>query len=444
VNGQPIQKINSPKGSKTVKSHQIWDVEYCKGLVSNKVAIDSMNDIILIGVGGEGYTELPYAVVAKYGADGKLKWADHRTARILPGSVSQVYAESYPMYKYTEIYSTKQTLSSTPATEQSQIDTETSECKMTGNQYVTATFSENQRLFGGKWVRFYDVAIDENDNIVAVGEIQNRNTADKRIVYVVKYDSDGNVLWDRTYKRYCFGSRDVAMGVAIDSEDNIFVTVRSQEKDSEAYRGWILKLSSNNGAKISQSLYPDSSVIFSDIAVDSDDNLYVSVYYDTSGKMNVAKYSNDLNLLDEWGPAIRPIRPIAITVDQSDNVIVAGGIGYYGSEKQYLMKFSPDGTLLWSNKSKDIGVWYDVIAISPDVTAATGISWADEVYGKFYVGLYNESGKEFKRLLAGHKTNLQCFFSYGLDLDSNGDIVVAGFRWYGGALYFMHAMKFYL
>jgi hypothetical protein len=177
--------------------------------------------------------------------------------------------------------------------------------------------------------------------------------------------------------------------------------------------------------------------------VDLEDNVYVSVYYPTSEEMTVVKYSNNLTLLDEWGPAVRPIRPIAINVDQNGNVIVAGGIGFYGREKQYVAKFSSDGTILWSNKSNDIGVWYDVVALSPDVTAVTGINWGNETYGRFYVGLYNESGKEFKRFLGGKITNLQMFFSHGLDVDNNGDIAVAGFRWYGEYQYYMHAMKFY-
>lgn len=467
VSGQPIQNIPSKQNVIFTHevNHPVWDVEYDLGLVAYRVATDSMNNVILVGTGGHTDTELPYGVIVKYGANSKLKWSDNRYAPIIPGliskafviinSVSQVHKITNSISQSIEIISMKQTSKANiiPTCTQSSIDYKTLPCEessntinefiMSGHQYLGTNFTKNQFLLGGKWVRFYDVAVDSNDNIIVVGEIQNRNTKDLRTMYIIKYDPDGNVLWDRVYKRYGLNPRDMATGVALDSNNNIFVTIRSQEKDSENFKGWILKLSPNKGAKISESIHPGDSIIFSDIVVDSEDNVYVSANYPASEKMTVVKYSNDLTLLDEWGPAVRPIRPNAINVDQNGNVIVAGGIGFFGSEKQYIAKYSPDGTMLWSNKSTDIGVWYDVVALSPDVTAVTGISWGNEMYGRFYVGLYNESGKEFKRFLGGSKTNLQCFFSHGLDIDNNGDIAVAGFRWYGTALYYMHGIKFY-
>jgi len=432
----------------------VWEVEYDDSLWADSIVVDSMNNVILVGAGGNGNTEFSYAVIVKYSADGKLMWSDHQTAPIIPGLISELSVVN-DLPQSTENVSGKQInlFSKTPDAVQYSMGSDISsdlglscianEFMIGSHRYIEPIFTKAQSLLWGKWVRFYDVAVDDNDDIVVVGEIQNRFTKDLRTVYVIKYDPNGNVLWDRIYRRYWLTPRDLATGVAIDSNNNIFVSVISQEKDSESYKGWILKLSSNNGATLDEVIYPEGSIIFSDLAVDYQDNVYVSGYYTPSGKMIVTKYSNELTLLDEWGPNIMPIRPIAIDVDQDGNVIVAGGIGFYGNEKQYLTKFSPDGTILWSNKSKDVGVWYDVISLNPEVTATAGISWNNETYGRFYIGLFNESGKEFKRFLGGNKTILQCFFSHGLDVDNNGDIVVGGFRWYGRVLYFMYAMKFY-
>jgi len=461
-----LQRYVSP-GSEHEHGHTVWDVEYRRALIAFRVATDSQKNIILVGNGGGGVIELPYGVVVKYGANGKIKWNDERFALIIPGmpgsvsqasiisgSVSQTHIMSNSVFQSTKTVSMKQSYEAckTMVVETPLIDYKTLPIKKSFggtnlditdvHRYLEPMFPSTQSYWG-KWVRFYDVAVDSNDNIIVVGEIQHRNTEDIRNIYVVKYDPDGNVLWDRVYKRYLLTPRDLCTGVAIDSNDNIFVSIRSQEKDSNDYKGWILKLSPNLGLKIKESIHPDKSIIFYDVATDSNDNVFVAGYIPTSGVMKVVKYSNDLALLDEWSILIRPIEPQAINVDPNNNVIVAGSIGFYKKEKQYLVKFSSDGTILWSNKSTELGIWYDVVALGPNVTAVAGINGGNETIGRFYVGLYNENGIEFKRFLGGKLTNLQMFFSYGLDVDNNGDIVVAGLRWYGKYQFYMHAMKFY-
>ena len=126
----------------------------------------------------------------------------------------------------------------------------------------------------------------------------------------------------------------------------------------------------------------------------------------------------------------------------NDNVIVAGSARLSGNEKQYVVKFGSDGNVLWSNTSTENGVLNDVVAISQDVTAVTGRG-DGELEWSFYVGLYDESGTEFKRLLGGNVTLAQVFISHGLAVDNNGDIVVSGFRNYYYYQYYMYLMKFH-
>lgn len=423
VNAHHIQQSTSqvyrPLSYKQL--YPVWEVEYGGALAALRVATDSENNVILVGPGGETVTELPYGAIVKYGPNGDFIWSDHRLVSIIDGSVSQS----------CKTVSIKQSSNKIIADLTKRY------------QYLKSTFSfpKAQRLFG-KWVRFYDVVVDSNDDIIVVGEIQHRLTEELRTVYVIKYNSDGHVLWDRIYKRYWLTPRDLATGVAIDSKEDIFVSIKSKEKNSDDYKGWILKLSSNSGLKLGESIYHGKTAIFYDVAVDSEDNVFVAGHYPTSGAMKVVKYSNDLTLLNEWGPSILPIEPHAIDVDPNDNIIVAGHIGFPSQKKQYVVKFSSDGNVLWSNKSTESGILYDVVALSHNVTAVTGVGGGEMAY-KFYVGLYDENGRKFKSLLGGNSTPLQMFESCGLDVDNNGDIVVSGFRNYGYYQYYMYGMKFH-
>ncbi len=422
----------------------VWEVEYSHALTALRVATDSYNNVILVGPsGGEGVTELPYGAIVKYGPDGDFIWSDKRSAPIISGSVLKSYdniflKQSFQMYT---------TISITPSLH----DSKTLPI-IKSSKGVIINLEERYQNFEppslkaqsslGKWVRFYDVAVDSNDDIIVVGEIQHRFTEDLRTVYVIKYDSEGHVLWDKVYKRYLLSHRDLATSVAIDSNDNIFVSIRSQEKDSEDYKGWVLKLSSDSGLKLGESIYQGKSAIFYDLAIDSNDNVFVAGYYPMTGAMKVVKYSNSLNLLDEWGLPTLPIEPWGIDADPNNNVVVAGSIGFSSQKKQYIVKFSSDGDVLWSSTSTEYGELTDVVSISHNITAVTG-SGDGEISYRFYVGLYDENGIEFKRLLGGDYNGVQAFLSYGLDADNNGDIVVAGFRNYYYYQFYMYAMKFH-
>jgi len=63
------------------------------------------------------------------------------------------------------------------------------------------------------------VAVDSADNVIVTGYSSNASTDYN--YYTIIYDKDGNEIASATYDR---GYDDEAMGVAVDSEDNIIVT----------------------------------------------------------------------------------------------------------------------------------------------------------------------------------------------------------------------------
>ena len=65
----------------------------------------------------------------------------------------------------------------------------------------------------------YSVAIDSDDNVIVTGTSRDANRRD-RDFYTIKYDKNGDVLWE---KRYDVGIRDESYDVTVDSNDNIIV-----------------------------------------------------------------------------------------------------------------------------------------------------------------------------------------------------------------------------
>jgi hypothetical protein len=427
----------------TIKNNETaWEVENTHSFSAEAIATDSQNNIIVVGPGGEAVTELPYGYVVKYNPDGEMLWEDYRIFRLFNGLTNQllnfVYSKSILFYQITKsIIRSSKDYKTVQAIDNDDLNIE----KTIKNHYFLNIENDDTVFLINRWIRFYDIAIDSQDNIIVVGEIQHRNTQECRDVYVIKYDPAGKVLWDRIFKRYWIFSRDYSTGVTIDSNDDIFLSIKTQEKETDEYNGWVLKISSKNGFKLNEAFYQDIPTTFYDISRDNNDNIYVAGHLFNSGQMNVFKYSNNLEFLEKWTLPIMLFEPWAIDVDPDNNVVVVGSIGFSDNLKQYIVKFDTFGEVLWSYKSSEYGVLFDVIAYDYNSTIVTGAGVGDKKY-KFYVGLFDENGNQYKQYIAGNVTFLQIFISMCLDVDNNQDIVVGGFRNYGYYQFFMYIMKF--
>ncbi|MFX1502901.1 MAG: SBBP repeat-containing protein [Promethearchaeota archaeon] len=197
----------------------------------------------------------------------------------------------------------------------------------------------------------HDIAIDSQDNIYFVGSACMGSS--KSDFCVVKYDNEGSQLWNQTWgdSRY-----DYAMGVAIDSNDNVYVagTYHKYYFDDPVGGDMAVIKYNSSGSKIWQQTYGGSN---NDecygIAIDSNDNIYLagSRDYGAHEDFLVVKYSNSGSL--QWGRTFGGSYPDIcgdIAIDSNDNIFLIGRTNSYGTPGWFnflLVKYNKAGTRLW-------------------------------------------------------------------------------------------------
>ena len=137
--------------------------------------------------------------------------------------------------------------------------------------------------------------LDQNDNVLVTGQSGDHN----RII-TKKYDTNGNLIWERTYSISGYGV--AATWLSIDNSGNLIVTGYPHNFSSNPIESGLLTL----------------------------------------------KYDNNGNLLWDkliqgtWAFAVRSI------VDQSGNIYVTGRAWQYTATYDFFtVKYAPDGTQLW-------------------------------------------------------------------------------------------------
>jgi uncharacterized delta-60 repeat protein len=319
-----------------------WFVQYDGPTsASDRVADMSVADdggIFLVGVTNEGGSGYPDMLVAKYTEDGEPVWirnwdgpangSDYGVGVALD-SQGNVYAAGYA---YPD-----------------------------GTRYVLVKYDPDgnqlwQRIYqgssgGGNIV--YDLVVDDNDEIYLTGyTTQYSGPGD---VMTLKYDPDGNLLWDRRYNG-AYGGWDQGYAMAVDSSGDIVITGRTQtaqydddiliikydatgnllwSRNYEGVGGWDLPAA--------LALATDDSICIAGKGRQSENN----------DDLIVVKYDADGTFLwDYWydGPDAEEDRAYAIVLDDQDTVYVAGLTANYsaGSGEDYLtVKIDADGSQHW-------------------------------------------------------------------------------------------------
>jgi len=200
--------------------------------------------------------------------------------------------------------------------------------------------------------RAYDAAVDGQGNIYIVGQTKDLVVGRTQYYgFVAKFDSDGNLKWSKFWSG---APNSTGRGIAVDSSGYVYVT---GEINITSYDCLIMKLDPTNGDVIWSKRIgtADRDEYGYDIAIDSNDNIYVA------GK-NTSAYSAFLLKLDTggnmiwgeiWKVSSLNTRSEGVTVDPFGNVYIAGAVSYYPYNVS-IAKFDENGNLQWA-KTWDSG-----------------------------------------------------------------------------------------
>jgi len=193
-----------------------------------------------------------------------------------------------------------------------------------GDEVWTKTYNDT----ASKNEEGYGIAVDGSGNVYVTG--YEEVVGGGYNIWVRKYDSDGDVVWTRTYDGAA-NQNDGGYGIAVDGSGNVYVT-GYEFVTGESYNIWVRKYNSNgdeiwtrthNGSANSQ----DGG---NGIAVDGSGNVYVTGWEGVTGESDniwVRKYNSNGDEI--WTKTYNGVANDAdggygIAVDGSGNVYVNG------------------------------------------------------------------------------------------------------------------------
>ena len=201
---------------------------------------------------------------------------------------------------------------------------------------------------GSGWDSAYRLAVDSGGNVYAAGWAYDSATGYDYLT--IKYDRNGNLLWERRYDGSA-GRTDWIAGLAVDGAGNVYVTGSSIDS-ATGYDIATLKYDQNGSllwVRRYNGIYNGSDGANA-IAVDEAGNVYVAgqaMVANHLGDFMTLKYDSDGNLLwhrsyDSPGNEYDYVKAIAL--DSAGNLIVHGPSDW--GAWYTTIKYDPDGNVL--------------------------------------------------------------------------------------------------
>ncbi len=294
-----------------------------------------------------------------------------------------------------------------------------------GNQLWNKTLGGELDDYG------YGITTDSSGNIYVVGYTYSFQIFASDI-WTIKYDSNGNKIWDRTIG----GSNlDAGYGITTDSSGNIYVTGFTYiEAGAQARNVWTIKYDSDGNKiwdKIIGSVGGWTIDFGQGITTDSSGNIYVTgvTYVDGHGRdIWTIKYDSDGNKI--WDKTIGGSDPDSgqgITTDSSGNIYVTGYTKSFGEGGYdiWTIKYDSNGNKIWDKtiggSSDDIG--RSITMDSSENIYVVGFTSSFGEGGDIWAIKYDSDGNQlWNKTIGGSDYDM----GYGITADSSGNIYVTG------------------
>jgi len=276
---------------------------------------------------------------------------------------------------------------------------------------------------------FFAIDIDNSNNVYVTGATSANGTIDGRDVQIVKYDTNGNLQWQKTLGSA--GLTQQALSVVVEQSTGDFYVGAGFFPNSgfpQDTRILIAKYDTSGTLQWQRSLTPvvsSNQAVCQDIALDSAGNIYIvgSTPNTTSSNQAVLiKYNSSGTL--QWQVGLSKATGQSdyngITIDSSDNIFVTGiaVTGPGGTQYGIVAKYDTSGALQWKKRIGDpaFPVLYDITVDNSGNIYTTGST---------YILKHNTNGDLlWQRQLSAtsYVVNL-----YSIAIDSSDNIVAGGY-----------------
>lgn len=216
-----------------------------------------------------------------------------------------------------------------------------------------------QKTFGAPppyRIDIYGLSLDSSSNVYLTGRITSDGTLDSLDVLLIKYDTDGNLQWQKTLGTA--GLSQIGNGIVADNDGNFYICGQYLTTTGfpQKHQMLISKFNSSGILQWQRSMSDPTtnSNIGYTIALDSTGNVYVTGTSSSPYNPVLVKYNSNGDL--QWQVGLYKSGGYGdtsgICIDSSDNIYTTGWTlsGPGGTNAGILVKYNTSGAIQWKKQ----------------------------------------------------------------------------------------------